>query len=324
MYIVITCLSVICFAASARGEWLNDQADIMGTRINVELWSEDIDRGKSIINRVFDSMRQVDQQLSPYIASSELSRVNNSAAKSEVPISDSLFRLIERSMYFSSLTDGAFDITFASVGFHYDYRNKVKPSDSQREQLKSAIDYRYVVLSQENKSVSFEDPRVKIDLGGIAKGYAVDEAISILKSAGIEYAVVSAGGDSRFLGDRRGKPWIVGIKNPRKKHGNALVIPLSDTAISTSGDYERYFMDEDGRRIHHILNPHTAQSATGIASVSIIGPSGFDTDPLSTSVFVLGVEKGLSLLNKMPDFDGVIIDSTGKVHYSSGLVDPNL
>jgi thiamine biosynthesis lipoprotein len=158
---------------------------------------------------------------------------------------------------------------------------------------------------------------VRIDLGGIAKGYAVDRSIALLRDAGTENALVSAGGDTRVIGKRWKHPWQVGIRDPRKQ-GIMTMIPLEDAAISTSGDYERYF-EQDGVRYHHILNPGTGDSAREVQSTSIIGQSATDTDALSTSVFVLGVAKGLDLINRTADTEAIIIDNKGLLHYSDGL-----
>jgi thiamine biosynthesis lipoprotein len=220
------------------------------------------------------------------------------------------------------LSNGAFDITFASLGRYYDYRAKLKPSEQQLEELLPAINYKFIHLDTKANTLWFEHPKVYIDLGGIAKGYAVDRAVDILQSFGVKHAHVSAGGDSRVLGDKFGRPWLVGIKNPRAKDKVAITLPLENCAISTSGDYERYFIDSDGQRVHHIINPRTGKSPHGIVSVSVIGPLGFDTDPLTKTVFILGPEKGLAIINSLPGFDAVIITEQGKVHYSKGLEPP--
>jgi thiamine biosynthesis lipoprotein len=135
---------------------------------------------------------------------------------------------------------------------------------------------------------------------------------------------VSAGGDSRVLGDKLGKPWLVGIRNPRAEDKNAVAItlPLENCAISTSGDYERFFIDKDGQRVHHIINPKTGKSPHGIISASVIGPAGFDTDPLTKTIFIMGPEKGLALINSLPGFDAIVITESGKVIYSKGLTPP--
>ena len=154
----------------------------------------------------------------------------------------------------------------------------------------------------------------------------MDRAIAILEQYEVRHASVSAGGDSRLLGNRHGRPWVIGVKHPRPAVGDreaVIRLPLSDTAVSTSGDYERYFIDDEtGERIHHILQPRTGKSASEVMSVTVLGRRGVYTDPLSTTVFVLGVEKGLGLVNGLNGFDAIIIDSRGKVHYSEGLTAP--
>ena len=172
-----------------------------------------------------------------------------------------------------------------------------------------------------NNELRFNDPGVRIDLGGIAKGYAVDRAIEIAKRCGIDEALISAGGDSKILGKKQGRPWIIGIQHPRKKNEMALVLPLSDTAISTSGDYERFFI-RDGQRIHHIINPSTGKSATVTWSATVTGPDAITTDALSTTIFVLGAIKGIALIETLENIDAVIIDNEGNVHYSSGFQEP--
>ena len=314
-------LAILLLALPVSADWHSDSAAIMGTRISVSLWHEDQAQADILIEQVMAEMRRIDKAFSPYKDQSELSQLNRQAAAGEtVTVSEEMARLLDKSLYYGRLSDGAFDITFASVGRYYDYRAGETPSESQREALLPAIDYRHVQL--QNRQVRYQHPAVYIDLGGIAKGYAVDRAINLLAQAGVKNASVSAGGDSRLLGDRRGRPWLVGIKQPRGSEGVAISLPLENTAFSTSGDYERYFIDDKGEWVHHIINPRTGKSAEGIASVSILGPHTFDTDALSTTVFVLGVEKGLTLINQLPDFDAVIITRSGKVHYSDGLAPP--
>jgi thiamine biosynthesis lipoprotein len=313
-------------APAAWGEWLHQQQDIMGTEVSVTLWHTDQKVALAAAEAVMAEMRRIDATYSPYIETSALAQVNAKAAKAPVDLSLEFSRLIDRSLHFSKLSDGAFDITFASVGWYYDYRQKKQPTPEQQKDLLPAVNYRYLNYDPQHHKLGFGHPNVRIDLGGIAKGYAVDQAIGILRRHGIAHASVSAGGDSRLLGDRRGRPWLIGVKNPRQGPEDRTVVltmPLSDVAVSTSGDYERYFIDErTGERVHHILNPKTGRAASGVLSVTILGPRGMDTDALSTTVFVLGVEEGLKLVERLEDFDAVIIDAAGKVHYSKGLQPP--
>jgi len=290
----------------------------MGTAINVELWHEDAEQGRNLTRSVLDEMHRIDDLMSTYKPDSELSLINANAAEGPVTVSTELLSLIIRALDYSVITAGAFDITYASAGQYYDYRNGIKPSDSQLQQALPAINYRHVKIDPQAATIEFMRQGVRIDLGGIAKGYAVDRSMEILRSAGVENAIVSAGGDSRVIGKRWDRPWNVGIRNPRNKHDIVSMIPLENSAISTSGDYERYF-EEGGVRYHHILNPGTGTSPHEVYSSSIIGAVATDTDALSTSVLVLGVNEGLQLINSLPDTEAIIIDSQGRMHYSAGL-----
>lgn len=317
---VMRILFLIAFLlpAIATADWLREEAAIMGTAVTVELWHEDTARGRALIGVVLDEMRRVDALMSSYKPDSELSQVNAGAATRAVRISDELFRLIEHALSWSRLTHGAFDITYASAGQHYDYRKGSKPDSEQLQKALPAIDYRHVKLDSKASTVRFTHPGVLIDLGGIAKGYAVDRCMEILVQAGVSSALVSAGGDTRVVGKRWDQPWKVGIRDPRDREGLVSVIPLEDAAISTSGDYERFF-EQEGVRYHHILNPATGQSAREVHSASVIGSRATDTDALSTSVFVMGVKNGLALINSIADVEAIIIDNQGKLHFSDGL-----
>jgi thiamine biosynthesis lipoprotein len=306
----------------ACAEWLYRDAAIMGTRCVVELWSDDNARGEAAIKRVFDDMRWVDATMSPYKPDSELSQLNARAAREPVKISKDFFDLLGIAHDYSQLTHGAFDITYASVGYLYDYRKHLRPSDTQIAALLPAIDYRHVILLPQQQAVRFSKPGVRIDLGGIAKGWAVDRGIAILKSAGFDRAMVNAGGDTRIMGDRFGKPWVVGVRDPDHKDQVILRIPLTDSAISTSGDYERFF-DEGGVRYHHILDPHTGKSARKVRSVSILSATATRTDALTKSVFVLGPKAGLDFINTLPDVDAVVVTLDRKILYSKGLAPPS-
>jgi thiamine biosynthesis lipoprotein len=302
----------------SHAEWLSEQASIMGTRVSVELWHEQHELGERAIASVFDEFKRLDEKLSPYKTASELSLVNRMAAEAPLNISSELFQLLQESHRYAELTQGAFDISFASIGHQYDYRTGKKPDPQSTQQALPLIDYRHIKLDAEHQTVHFLQKGVRIDLGGIAKGYAVDRGIKILQESGIEHALISAGGDSRLMGDHRGRPWHIGIQAPRKAQAMAAVLPLSETAISTSGDYERYF-EADGVRYHHIISPKTGHSAKGVQSVTILGPDAIRTDALSTSIFVMGTEAGMALINRLNDIEAVIIDRNGVMHTSSGL-----
>ena len=290
----------------------------MGTTVQVQAWHEDAAVARTGIDAVIRDMHRIDALMSTYKADSELSRINAEAAHHPVRASEELFSLISRALEFSELTGGAFDVTYASVGYRYDYRQGIRPDDRTLEALLPGIDFRHVILDREQGTIAYRREGVRIDLGGIAKGYAVERGGAILREHGIEHGQVGAGGDPRLLGDRRGRPWVVGIRDPRDRDRMVAQLPLVDEAISTSGDYERYF-EEDGQRYHHIIDPGTGTSARGVRSVSVIGPDATLTDALSTGVFVLGATDGLELINRLPDVEAVIVDDEGRLWFSSGL-----
>ncbi|MGH8249340.1 MAG: FAD:protein FMN transferase [Steroidobacteraceae bacterium] len=304
--------------SAARAEWHEREAAIMGTRIDVEVWHEDASRAAAAIDAVIAEMHRVDALMSHFKPDSQLSGINRDAAARPVKVDPELAALIARSLQFSELSGGAFDITYASVGYLYDYRERRHPSEAEIEAALPAIDWRQVVVDHATSTVRFLKPGMRIDLGGIAKGHAVDSAIAILRRMGIEHGTVTAGGDSRVLGDRRGRPWIVGIRHPDDRERVIARIPLEDAAISTSGDYERYF-DEDGVRYHHIIDPKTGKSPKGVRSVTVIGPDATLTEGLTKSVFVLGPERGMALIEAQEDVDAVVVASDGRVTYSKGL-----
>jgi len=313
-------LVLLCASGAARADWVTRITDgIMGTRITVELWADDPQEAESAIDAVLDEMRHIDESMSTYKPTSEVSQVNAHAADGPMPISEELFDLLETARQYSELTEGAFDITYASVGYLYDFRKRQRPSDSAIAAALPAVNYEHVLLDRDHHTVQFSRKGVRIDLGGIAKGYAVDRGIDILKARGVTRAYVGAGGDSRIIGDRFGKPWVVGIRDPSKGPDDVITrVPLVDAAISTSGDYERFF-DEGGQRYHHIIDPHTGHSASKVRSATVIGPYATRTDGLSKTAFVLGPEKAMEIYDRIGDVDAIIVKLDGTVLYSKGM-----
>jgi thiamine biosynthesis lipoprotein len=270
---------------------------------------------------VLADMRRVDALMSTYKPESEISRVNAGAGEAPVVISAELFALLETAQQYSALSSGAFDITYASVGYLYDYRAHVRPDGAAINAALPNIDYRQLRLDPVKRTIAFGKPGMRIDLGGIGKGYAVDRGIDILKARGFAHAMVNAGGDTRVMGDRLGKPWVVGIRHPDRKDEIVLRIPLVDAAFSTSGDYERYF-DEGGVRYHHIIDPKTGQSPHAVRSVTVIASTATRTDGLTKSVFILGPKDGIAFIDRLTDADAIVIDAAGQVSYSKGLQPP--
>lgn len=314
-------VAICAISMPVYADWLGDARPMMGTEVSVRLWHDDPIEGAQLLQQVFAEASRIDHLMSTYIDDSRISEINRRAAAEPVVAGEELFQLVRRSLDISVLTLGAFDITFDSVGQHYDFRRRERPNATTVEEKRQLINFRLVKLDQAAGTIAFAAEGVRINLGGIAKGYVVERGIDILRIAGVQHAIVTAGGDSRLLGDRRGQPWMVGIRDPRNDGQVAISVPLEDEAISTSGDYERYF-EEDGVRYHHILSPSTGAPASGVHSATVFGPDAVFTDALSTAVFVLGVDQGLRLIATLPDYESIVIDDQGRIFYSDGLRQP--
>jgi len=315
-------VAIFVISIPVRAEWVGGARPMMGTEVSILLWHDDAAIGEEIVEQIFAEAERIDRLMSTYKDDSRISEINRLAAKEPVLAGDELFQLIRRSQDISVLTRGAFDITYDSVGQHYDFRNRQRPDEATVEVERQLIDFRFVELDQAAGTVSFREEGVRINLGGIAKGYVVERGVSILRSRGVQNGIVTAGGDSRLLGDRRGQPWMVGIRDPRDDGEVAISVPLEDEAISTSGDYERYF-EEGDTRYHHIIQPSTGEPASGVHSATVFGPDAVITDALSTSVFVMGVDQGLRMIATLPDYESIVIDAEGRIFYSDGLQQPS-
>lgn len=308
-------------AGAASAGWVQREEAVMGTAIKVELWADERREGEAACAAVIDEMHRIDRTMSPHKPTSELSRVNREAAARPVPLSEEMFGLLQAAQRFAAESDGAFDITYAAAGQLYDYRAGVRPSDAALAKACAAVGWRGLELDPARRSVRFARRGMRIDLGGFAKGHAVDNAVALLRRRGIRHAIVSAGGDSRVLGDRRGRPWMVAVRDPRRAGEAVAVLPLEDTSISTSGDYERFF-ERDGERCHHIVDPATGRSPAAVRSVTVLADDGLTSEALSKTVFVLGPARGLALVEqRFPGVDAIVVDAAGRLHRTSGLLD---
>jgi FAD:protein FMN transferase len=309
----------------AQAGWVQREEVIMGTAIRVELWATRRSEGEAAAAAVMQEMHRIDRQMSPHKPASELCRINREAAARAVPLSDEMATLIERALAFSALTEGAFDISYAAAGRLYDYRARVRPGAAELAEACRSIGWQHLHLNRAAGTLRFGRPGMCIDLGGIAKGHAVDRAAALLRARGIEHAYVSAGGDSRVIGERfdpnGGRPWSVAIRHPRRAGEAAAVLPLVDVSISTSGDYERFF-DDGAERVHHLIDPATGTSPHHVHSATVLAEDGVTSEALSKALFVMGPARGLPLLARVPGTDAVVVDAEGRLHWSDGLSAP--
>jgi len=295
---------------------------LMGTLVEITIVGRDEDKAAAAISEAFAEMERIEHLMSRWISESEVSKINRWAGVKPVKVSAEVLEVIQRAQEISRASGGYFDISVGGLldlwGFETS-EGRV-PAKGEVEQALQSVGYGAIVVDGEASTVELRRGMC-IDLGGIAKGYAVDRACEVLRSRGYENVIVNAGGDMRVRGRKPNGPWVIGIQDPRDRSRILASFDVGDISVATSGDYERYF-DEGGQRYHHIINPRTGKSAGEVRSVTIIGAEATLTDALSTSVFVLGPERGMALVERLGTVDAVIVRPDGKVLYSSGLVAP--
>ncbi len=320
VFCVLTVAAFFAFAPRAEAAVVTDERVVMGTRLEMTVSVDDEADAARLFDAVEAEFKRIELEMSEWIEDSPVSLINRNAGKGPVEVPDELFTVIDAAMQVSALTDGAFDITWAVMHGVWDFRpgHERMPEDTEITERLPLIDYKKVELTPAARSVFLRDRGMKIGLGGIAKGYAVDRASKVLAAEGVRGSIVTAGGDMRVQGTRDdGTPWKVSIKHPRTK-GMLASLPLSNISISTSGDYERYFF-RDGKLYHHIMDPRTGYPARGCMSVTILAPDTMTSDALSTSIFVMGPEAGLELVNRLNGVEAIVVDSNGKILTSAGI-----
>lgn len=285
---------------------------IMGTLIEITV----IPANEKAVGEAFEAIKKVDTLMSTYKEDSEISILNR---EGEGQISEETLEVIKDALRFSELSKGAFDITCRPLLNLWKKAKKEEkiPTEEEIEEACSLVGYQNIIL--DGNQIRLKKKGMQIDLGGIAKGYAVDKAVEALKKNGIKRALVNAGGDLYALGtNRQGEEWQIGIQDPREKDKIVDIIRVEDKGVATSGDYIRYFTLE-GRRFSHIVDPRTGLTVQDVPmSVTIVGPEATSTDALATGVFVLGPEEGMKLINSLPEVEGMIISEGMKKITSQG------
>jgi thiamine biosynthesis lipoprotein len=302
------------------GNYISLTETIMAAPITVVVPEKDAARAGQL---VFDIFRRIDAQMSEWKPTSPLSEVNQAAGRHAVAVPADVRAVIRRGMEMGRRTEGAFDITWAALWGLWDF-NAVEPRLPEEQQISrrvELVDYRRVLLDEDAGTVFLPRRGMMIGLGGIAKGHALDQAAVALNHRGITSFLISAGGQTMLGGLRDRRPWRVGIRDPRAGPDEYFAhLAGTDVSVATSGDYERYFI-LDGVRYHHILDPHSGRPTRGVRSATVVAADATRADALSTSVMVLGIERGLALIEQMAEVEAVLVDDGAKVHVTSGLAE---
>ncbi len=318
LFIILGALLVIAlYILIPRGpiEIDSGQHLVMGTFARVVVVAADRNTANKCINDAFTEIQKVNELMSSYKSDSQISLVNRNGFKRAVEVSDSVYEVLQRSIEFSKLTDGAFDITVGPLVdlFRKAEKIEIAPSEEEITQAKAKVGFEKLELNDQNKTVRFTIEGMRLDLGGIAKGYAVDKAIEAAKKAGAVGAMVDIGGDIRCFGTApHGKEsWIIGLQNPSTnsnvgENNILLELKLTGQAVATSGDYQQFVLIKD-KCYSHIINRLTGTSMEGLSSVTIIADNAIDADALATAVSVMGAEKGLALIEKLPNTEAILI-----------------
>jgi thiamine biosynthesis lipoprotein len=306
---------------SSPGRFLVHTAPIMSTEIQVVL--PDSGDATGAAEAVFSLFRELEETMSEWKESSPLASVNREAGGAPVEVPAELFGVLSRGKEIGAMTGGAFDITWAALWGLWDFKaeNPVVPDPQEIRRRTALVDYRRLELDPEARTARLARPGMLVGLGGIVKGYALDRGASLLLKRGYRDFMIVAGGQVWVQGERDGRPWRVGIRDPRGVPEDYFaLLEVSDTSVSTSGDYESYFI-LDGVLYHHILDPRTGRPARGLRSATVVAPEGILADALSTAFMVLGRDRSLALADSLPGVEAVLVDSTGGVWTTPGLGD---
>lgn len=294
---------------------------LMGSRFEITVVAYNEQEGDGYIDLAIEEIQRIEKLISSWDASSETSAINKNAGIQAVKVSPELFALIERTIRISELTDGAFDITYASMDriWKFDGSMTAMPSDETIAASVAKVGYKNIVLDKAASTVFLKKKEMKIGFGAIGKGYAADKAKALLRKRGVSAGIINASGDMSTWGTQaKGNYWKVAITNPMNKNKAFALLPIKEGAVVTSGDYEK-FVQLDGKRYAHIIDPRTGYPAHDIISASVFAPKAELADALATAVFVMGIDVGIDRINQLPKVECIIIDDKGNIHQSENI-----
>lgn len=313
-------LSINLNGCSTVKEPISQSNFFMGTLVNITLYDNNDEK---IFQKVFEKIKELENQLSLSITTSEINEINNNAGIKPIKVSESTFNIIEKSIKISELSNGYFDITIGPLVqlWNIGTPNAKVPTDTEIDSIIKLINYKNIIFDNSNQSIYLEREDMIIDLGGIAKGYIADVICNILIEEGITKAIIDLGGNIFALGEKNSKvPWSIGIQNPFETRGSPLgTIEVANKSVVTSGIYERFF-EENGLKYHHILDPKTGYPVdNNLASVTIISDKSIDGDALSTAIFSLGLSDGLKIIESLDSVDAIFVTKAKEIFISSNI-----
>jgi len=294
---------------------------LLGSPFEITVVAKDTVEGNYYVNSAVNEVKRIENLISDWIPTTQISQVNQNAGIQPIKVNDEVFELVERAIKISKLTDGAFDISYASMDkiWKFDGSMKEMPTPEAIKKSVERIGYEKIILDTKNKTIFLKDAGMKLGLGGIGQGYIADKVKEVLQAKGCTAGIVNVSGDINTWGSQiDGKPWTVGVVNPVNKNKVFATFPLIDSAVETSGSYEKY-VTFNNIRYSHIIDPRTGYPATGVVSVSVFAKQTEIADALATGVFVLGVEVGLNLINQLKGIECIIVDDKGKIFTSKGI-----
>lgn len=296
---------------------------LMDTKVDLTFYGISEKKAKLVAEEVFAEMERLENLLSRHIPTSDISRVNRAAGREWVVVEPETIFLVQKALEIAEKSGGAFDPTVGALLrlWGFGTADPRVPSSIELEQALKLVDYRKIKIDKEKNMVFLPEEGMELDLGGIAKGFIVDRGQQVLERFSLDASLINAGGDISISGDRpSGGKWRIAIQDPGNPQEWIAILHIWGGCVATSGDYQRYF-EENGVLYHHILDPGTGFPAAGLSSVTVVAPSTALADALSTAVFVMGREKGLELLEKIPDVEGLVVDEEGNIFLTSGLED---
>ncbi|MBN2434388.1 MAG: FAD:protein FMN transferase [Spirochaetes bacterium] len=295
----------------------------MGTVVTITVYTEESQKAYDAMNKAFDEISRLESLLGPG-PNSDVTRINKSEPGEAVIVSKECADVINIALKVSKESSGAFDISFASAGQLYNFNDIpfFPPSNEEMQKALSGVGYQKIELDYKAKKVYRKSSKTRIGLGGVAKGFIISKCVQSLKDSGMTSALVNAGGDLQALGSKNDDPWTAGLINPRDNSKLLLYFDIiNGQTCVTSGDYERFAFDKDGRRYHHIIDPRTGYPAQGLVSVTVITSDAALADAYSTAFFVMGKDKVVEFLKSRKDINVILIDQDQKIYVSEGIFD---